>query len=129
MRKIFASLKSVVAATLVAAMAFSVSCSYDDTDIKHDIQKVKNDLAALTERVAALETKLQSEVDSVKDLIDGKVVIVNVTTDEDATVLHPCIEYPRSGDVSVSPYPIAYGNFAFSRNFSTSGSSFAPPIP
>lgn len=83
MRKIFASLKSVVAATLVAAMAFSVSCSYDDTAIKQDIQNVKDDLAALTERVNALETKLQSEVDSVKDLIDGKVVIVNVTTDED----------------------------------------------
>ncbi|MBO5830780.1 MAG: hypothetical protein J6R01_04170, partial [Alistipes sp.] len=82
MRKIFTTLKSVVAATLVAAMAFSVSCSYDDSGIQEQIKNVQADLAALTERVAALETKLQSEVESLEALIDGKVVVVDIITDE-----------------------------------------------
>ena len=83
MRKFFTSLKSVVAATLVAAMAFSVSCSYDDSELSGRVDQVEKDLAALTERVAALETKLQSEVEALTALINGKVVVVNVTTDAD----------------------------------------------
>ena len=83
MRKIYSTLKSVVAATLVAAMAFAASCSYDDTAIKNDVEQIKVDLAALTERVANLESKLQNEIDAVKALIDGQVVIVEVTTDTD----------------------------------------------
>ena len=82
MRKIFTSLKSVVAATLVAAMAFSVSCSYDDTAINDRVDQVENDLKALTERVDALEKKLGAEVESLKALIDGKVVVVDIITDE-----------------------------------------------
>ena len=83
MRKIFTSLKSVVAATLVAAMAFSVSCSYDDTDMVHQLKQIKDKLEALTNRVAALETKLQSEVDAVKALINAQVVITGVEKDAD----------------------------------------------
>ena len=82
MRKIFTSLKSVVSAVVIAAMAFSVSCSYDDAAINNRVDKVENDLKALTERVDALEKKLGTEVESLKALIDGKVVIVEVTTDE-----------------------------------------------
>ena len=82
MRKIFTTLKSVVSAVVIAAMAFSVSCSYDDTAINDRVQQVENDLAALTERVAALESKLQSEVESLTALINGKVVVVDVVTDE-----------------------------------------------
>lgn len=83
MRKIFTTLKSVVAAVVIASMALATSCSYDDSAIKQDIDQVKKDLAALTERVAALETKLQSEVENLQDLINGKVVVVDVTTDAD----------------------------------------------
>ena len=82
MRKIFTSLKSVVSAVIIAAMAFSVSCSYDDTAINERVDQFEKDLAALTERVDALEKKLGAEVESLKALIDGKVVIVDVTTDE-----------------------------------------------
>ena len=81
MRKIFTTLKSVVAAVVIASMALATSCSYDDSAIKQDIDQVKKDLAALTERVAALEKKLQSEVDALKALIDGQVVVVDVVTD------------------------------------------------
>ena len=87
MRKFFTTLKSVVSALVIAAMAFSVSCSYDDTAIVDRVQKVENDLKALTERVANLESKLQTEVDALKALIDGKVVIVDVITGEDGTTV------------------------------------------
>lgn len=102
MRKFFASLKSVVAATLVGAMTLAVSCSYDDSAINKRVDKVEKDLAALTERVKALEDNLQQEVPTLEDLLAGKIVIVNVTTDADGntilelsngkkiTVLGPC---------------------------------------
>ena len=81
MRKIFTTLKSVVAAALVAAMTLSVSCSYDDTGIKNEMEEIRVDLAALTERVAALEQKLQGEVDALKALINEQVVVVDVVKD------------------------------------------------
>ena len=81
MRKIFTTLKSVVAVALVAAMTLSVSCSYDDTGIKKEIANVKADLAALAERVSNLEKNLQHEVPTLEDLLNGKLVIVNVSTD------------------------------------------------
>ena len=79
MRKIFTTLKSVVAVALVAAMTLSVSCSYDDTGIKKEIADVKADLAALAERVSNLEKNLQHEVPTLEDLLNGKLVIVNVS--------------------------------------------------
>ncbi|MBO5856600.1 MAG: hypothetical protein J6Q62_08085 [Alistipes sp.] len=85
MRKIFTSLKTIVAATLVAAMTLSVSCSYDDTGIKNEIKDVKAELAALQERVAALENKLNSEVDALKALIDGQVVVVDIIDNADGS--------------------------------------------
>lgn len=102
MRKFFASLKSVVAATLVGAMTLAVSCSYDDSAINKRVDQVEKDLAALTERVKALEDNLQQEVPTLEDLLAGKIVIVSVTTDADGntilelsngkkiTVLGPC---------------------------------------
>ena len=85
MRKIFSTLKSVVAVALVAAMTLSVSCSYDDTGIKNEIKDVKAELAALQERVTALENKLNSEVESLKALIDGQVVVVDIIKNADGS--------------------------------------------
>lgn len=76
MRKIFANLKSVVALAVVAAMTLSVSCMYDDTALTKRVNKVEKDLAALTERVNALENK------SINDLLNGAAVITDVTVDE-----------------------------------------------
>ena len=100
MRKFFTSLKSVVAAALVAAMTLSVSCSYDDTGIKNEIKDVKKELAALTERVAALETQLASEVESLEALINGKVVVVNITENEDGS---QTIKLSDGSEVTVLP--------------------------
>ena len=85
MRKIFSTLKSVVAVALVAAMTLSVSCSYDDTGLKKEIENVKAELAALQERVTALENKLNSEVESLKALIDGQVVVVDIIKNADGS--------------------------------------------
>lgn len=82
MRKIFATLKSVVAAALVVSMTLAVSCSYDDTAVKNDIKNLKGDLAKLTERVAALEESLKAQVPSLEELLGDKAVIVEVTTNE-----------------------------------------------
>ncbi len=83
MRKIFSTLKSVVAASVIAAMTFAVSCSYDDTAIVERVDKVEKDLASLTERVAALEKKLTDEVAALQSLIDAKTVVTEVVTDEE----------------------------------------------
>ncbi len=87
MRKIFTTLKSVVAATVISAMALATSCSYDDTDIKNEVEQIKTDLATLTERVAALEDKLDEQVASLTELINGKVVVTDVVTEGDTTTV------------------------------------------
>ena len=78
MRKIFANLKSVVALAVVAAMTLSVSCMYDDTALTKRVDKVEKNLAALTEKVNALG----GENASLESLLNGKLVITGVTTDE-----------------------------------------------
>lgn len=80
MRKIFANLKSVVALAVVAAMTLSVSCMYDDTALTKRVNKVEKDLAALTERVNALENK------SINDLLNGAAVITGYAKDEAGNV-------------------------------------------
>lgn len=85
MRKLFTTLKSVVAAALVVSMVGVTSCSYDDTDLQNKVQnldeeigKVKEDLATLTQRVADLEKKVADEVDALKGLIKDQVVVTSV---------------------------------------------------
>lgn len=85
MRKIFTTLKSVVALAIIASMTLAASCSYDDSAINNRVDKVEKDLAALTERVAALEKRLGEEVEALTALINGKVVVTSVEKDGDAT--------------------------------------------
>ena len=87
MRKFFTTLKSVVAASVIAAMTLAASCSYDDGAITERVDKVEKDLAALTERVAALEKRLGEEVDALKALIDGKTVVTEVTKDAEGNTV------------------------------------------
>ncbi|MBQ3173385.1 MAG: hypothetical protein IJB56_03670, partial [Alistipes sp.] len=81
MRKLFTTLQSVVAVAIVASMTLASSCSYDDTAIKNRVDKVEKDLAALTERVTALENQLKSDVAALTELINNKAVVTNLTTD------------------------------------------------
>lgn len=111
MRKLFSTLKSVVAVAIVASMTLAASCSYDDTAIKNKVDKVESDLAALTERVDALEQRFTEEMPTLEDLLDGKLVITEVTTDADGnttlklsdgstvTVLAEGLQYRVTGGV------------------------------
>lgn len=85
MKKFYANFKSVVAAVVLASMTLAASCSYDDTAINERVDQVEKDLAALTERVAALEKRLAEEVAALTELINGKVVVTSVEQVGDAT--------------------------------------------
>lgn len=87
MKKFYANFKSVVAAVVLASMTLAASCSYDDTGVKNEIEQIKVDLAALTERVAALEKRLAEEVDALNDLIEGKVVVTEITKDAEGNTI------------------------------------------
>ena len=94
MRKFFTTLKSVVATAVIASMTLAASCSYDDSAIKNDlnkvqqeVDKVEKDLAALTERVAALEDQLAQEVEALESLINGKTVVTKVETANGVTTV------------------------------------------
>lgn len=87
MKKFFTSFKSVVAAVVMASMTLAASCSYDDTGVKNELEQIKQDLTALTERVAALEKRLGEEVASLTELIEGKVVVTEVTTDAEGNTI------------------------------------------
>lgn len=83
MRKIFASLKAVVAAALVASMTLAASCSYDDSAINNRVNKVEEAIKALEDRVKALE----DHATAVDKLIDELVVVTDVTVDGDKTTV------------------------------------------
>ncbi|MBO7185845.1 MAG: hypothetical protein J6V59_02995 [Alistipes sp.] len=83
MRKIFASLKAVVAAALVASMTLAASCSYDDSAINNRVEKVEEAIKALEDRVKALE----DHASAVDKLIDELVVVTDVTVDGDKTTV------------------------------------------
>lgn len=87
MKKFYANFKSVVAAVVLASMTLAASCSYDDTDVKNQLQQIQADLTALTERVAALEKRLGEEVDALTDLIEGKVVVTEITKDAEGNTI------------------------------------------
>ena len=87
MKKFYANFKSVVAAVVLASMTLAASCSYDDTGVKNELQQIQADLAALTERVAALEKRLGEEVEALTALIEGKVVVTEITKDAEGNTV------------------------------------------
>lgn len=103
MRKLFTTLKSLVAVAIVASMTLS-SCSYDDSAINKRVDKIEKDLASLTERVAALEEDLAKEVDALTALIEDKVGVTAVDTEDGVTTvtLDDGTEFTITGDGSTS---------------------------
>ena len=92
MKKLFTTLNAV----LVAAALLLSSCSYDDSGllseldkVKGDVSELQGDLASLTERVAALEESLEAEVEALKAMVNG------------LTTVSGC-EAAANGDVTVS---------------------------
>lgn len=80
MKKFFSNLKAIIGCTVVTAMLASsvVSCSYDDTELRGEIDNVKKELAEL-------RTDLQSQIDQLKGLVDGLLTVKSIVTNEDGT--------------------------------------------
>ena len=59
----------------LAASAVFVSCTTSELD------DIKEQLGLLTDKVFELEEKLNNEIDALKDMIEGKILITSVSTD------------------------------------------------
>lgn len=83
MRKMFNTLKSLLATAVMVSMlgaaSLATSCvdEYDDTEIRGEINQIKGGLAELEQRVSNLESKLNNEVATLKSMIDGLNVVVD----------------------------------------------------
>ena len=96
MKKLFTTLNSL----LVAAAMLLSGCSYDDSGLLSELDKVKGDvsdlqtdLGELTERVEALEANLANEVEALKAMVEAldaelaeKVVVSNCVTADNGDV-------------------------------------------
>ena len=82
MIKFFTNVKAVFSAlVLTAVMATStVSCSYDDTDLRQQIQDLRQELAALRDAV-------REELNSLKELLDGNLMISDIERQSDGSTL------------------------------------------
>ena len=80
MKKFFSNLKAVIGCTVVVAMLASsvVSCQYDDTELRGEIDNVKKELAQLRD-------DLQSQIDQLKALVDGQLTVKSVVANDDGT--------------------------------------------
>lgn len=75
MKNCFDTRKWIGRGLLLAALAGTsvmTSCEYDDSDLLNRIEEVEN-------RLSQLETKLNSEVESLKQLLEGKATITSAT--------------------------------------------------
>lgn len=90
MKRLFSNLKAIVAAVaMTAVMGAAVSCSseYDDTNIINRVDILEKDLAALKERVAALEESLNAQVKALADLKAENAFVTDVTVENGNTVV------------------------------------------
>ena len=71
------SIVAVVAATTAVALS-SVSCQYDDTDLWNEIDSIKQELADL-------RTQIESELNAIKELVNGQVTVTNVQQQADGS--------------------------------------------
>lgn len=80
MKKFFSNLKAIIGCTVVVAMLASsvVSCQYDDTELRGEIDNVKKELAQLRD-------DLQSQIDDLKALVEGQLTVKSVVTNDDGT--------------------------------------------
>ncbi len=90
MKRLFSNLKAIVAVVaMTTMMGAAVSCSseYDDTNITNRLDIIEKDLAALKERVAALEESLNAQVKALADLKAENVFVTDVTVKDGNTVV------------------------------------------
>lgn len=92
MKRLFSNLKTIAMGTvmvaLMGAVTLNVGCStYDDTDVINRINEVEKDIAALKERVSALESRLTTELEALNELVNGLNVVTGVTTENGNTIV------------------------------------------
>ncbi len=89
------NIKSIVAivATTTAVALSSVSCQYDDADLWSEIDNIKQELADL-------RATIESELNAIKELINGQVTVVDVQQQADGSKL-----ITLSDDTKISVYP------------------------
>lgn len=90
MKRLFSNLKAIVAVVaMTTMMGAAVSCSseYDDTNITNRLDIIEKDLAALKERVAALEESLNAQVKALADLKAENAFVTDVTVKDGNTVV------------------------------------------
>lgn len=76
LRNTRAALRTIV---MVAVVAFSaVSCQYDDTDLWNEIENIKQELADL-------RIQLETELNAIKDLVNGQVTVTDVKQQNDGS--------------------------------------------
>lgn len=121
MRKMFNTLKSLVATAVMVSMlgtaSLATSCvdEYDDTEIRNELSDIKGDLSKLEQRVSNLESKLNSEVATLKSMIDGLNVVIDakkvgddwkitLADGTEFTVYGPCDFEDTDTDTDVDTY-------------------------
>lgn len=90
MKRLFSNLKAIVAVVaMTTMMGAAVSCSseYDDTNITNRLDNIEKDLAALKERVAALEESLNAQVKALADLKAENAFVTDVAVVDGNTVV------------------------------------------
>ncbi|MBR4964773.1 MAG: hypothetical protein IKZ32_05395, partial [Alistipes sp.] len=82
MKKFFMNIKSVVLSMAVASLMASsvVSCQYDDTLLWDEVNSIKQELADL-------RYQLETELNAIKDLVNGLVTIKDVKQQNDGSKL------------------------------------------
>ena len=76
LRNTRAAIRTIV---MVAVVAFSaVSCQYDDTDLWNEIENIKQELADL-------RIQLETELNAIKDLVNGQVTVTDVKQQSDGS--------------------------------------------
>ena len=95
MNRFFKSIKSIVCCTVVAAMLGSsvVSCSYDDSKLREEIENIKGELADL-------RASVEEELSALRGLIDGMITVVSVQEQNDGSKL-----ITLSDDTTITVYP------------------------
>lgn len=83
-------------AVVVTMLATSVvSCQYDDTELRGEIDNIKKELAQL-------RVDVQSQLDALKALVEGQVTVKDVVTNQDGSTT-----ITLSNDKTITVYPEA----------------------
>ena len=84
MKQIFIQQRNILLNAMVVALVLLgvVGCAapYDDTQLREEIEQIKGDLAALEERV-------ESELNAIKELIEGSLAVSKIEKRSDGSTL------------------------------------------